>query len=134
MNPVNPAALTHTLRRLHPSVIRHHPLLRDSISVAVLVVSALLNVVTLILLLAKVHQVDYPVPVHYLSLVGFDQVGQWYQTYRLAAFGFAITIVNGLLAAQSFQRNRLVSFFLLLGTAAASLLILVISLAFAAIA
>jgi hypothetical protein len=131
---MNVDALTQVLRRLQPSVIRQHPLLHDSISAAALGLSVVLNFVTLGLLLAKVHQVDYPVPVHYLSLVGFDQVGSWFQTYRLAAFGFAVTIVNGLLAAQSFQRNRLVSFFLLLGAAAASLLILVISLAFAAIA
>jgi len=131
---MNLDALTQVARRLHPSVVRQHPLLQDSISVAALGLSVVLNFVTLGLLLAKVHQVDYPVPVHYLSLVGFDQVGSWIQTYRLAVFGFALTLVNGLLAAQSFQRNRLVSFFLLLGAAAASLLILVISLAFAAIA
>ena len=131
---MNLDAVTQVLHRLHPTVIRQHPLLHDSISVAALVVSVVLNFVTLGLLLAKVHQVDYPVPVHYLSLVGFDQVGSWFATYRLAAFGFAVSIINGLLAAQSFQRNRLVSFFLLLGAAATSLLILVISLAFAAIA
>ena len=130
---MNADFLAQALRRLHPSVIRQHPLFQDPISVAALGVSVLFNVVTLGLLIAKVHQVDYPVPVHYLSLVGFDQVGQWYQTYRLAAFGFGVTLVNGLLAAQSFQRNRVVSFFLLLGAAITGLLCLVISLAFAAI-
>jgi hypothetical protein len=129
-----PDSFTETLHRLQPSVIRQHPLLRDPISVATLSLSLLFNAITLALLLAKVHQVDYPVPVHYLSLVGFDQVGQWYDTYRLAGFGFVVTVINGLLAAQSFQRNRVVSFFLLLGATVVSLFCLVISLAFAAIA
>lgn len=121
------------LRSLHPNNIRHHPMMHDSVSVAALGMSLVLNFLTLGVMIAKVHQVDYPVPVHYLSLIGFDQVGPWYHNYRIAAFGLAVTLVNGLLAGQSFQRNRLASFFLLIGSVATGLLCLVIGSEFAAI-
>lgn len=120
-------------RHFSPAALRQHPLLHDRISVVVLAGSALLNLITLLILVVRVHHVDYPVPVHYLSLVGFDQVGSWYAAYRFVAFGVAVTTINGLLSAKSFQRHRLTSFFLLLGAATVSLLCLVISLAFAVI-
>ncbi len=121
------------LRRLHPSNVREHPMMHDPVSLVALGLSVLINILTLGNMLAKVHQVDYPVPVHYLNLIGFDQVGPWYHNYRIAAFGFAITFINALLAAQSFQRNRLTSFFLLIGSVAVGLLCLVIGSEFAAI-
>ena len=130
---MNATALTQFAKHLNPATLRQHPLFHDPISVTVLATSAVFNLITLLLLVLKVHHVDYPVPVHYLSLVGFDQVGQWYAAYRFVAFGVAVTIVNGSLSAKSFQRHRLTSFFLLLGAAAVSLLCLVISLAFAVI-
>jgi hypothetical protein len=113
--------------------VRQHPMLRDVVSVVALAAAALLNLITLIVVLIKVRSVSYPVPTHYLSLVGFDQTGSWYATYRFAAFGVVVTIINGLLAAKSFQRHRLTSFFLLLGAAVVGLLCLVISGAFAGI-
>lgn len=121
------------VRSLRPSVIRQHPMLGDPISVMALSAAVALNVVTLVLLVLKVHKVDYPVPTHYLNLVGFDQVGAWYSAYRLPVYGLLVTAINGLLAGKSFQRNRLVSFFLLLGAVAVGLLCLVIGLAFGAI-
>lgn len=126
-------ALREALAHLRPATIRQHPLMHDPISVATLFVAVAINIITVVFVLAKIHHVDYPVPVHYQSLIGFDQVGGWYQNYRLALFGVAVTLVNGLLAAKSFQRNRLASFFLLLGAAAVAILGLVISSAFAAI-
>jgi hypothetical protein len=124
------------LQKIHPANLahlRHHPMLHDSISVAALSVAVISSVIVSLLLLVKVHHVDYPVPTHYLNLVGFDQVGGWYETYRIALFAWLVTIVNASLAAKSFQRNRLTSFFLLLGAAAVSIFCVVIGLAFAVI-
>ena len=84
-------------------------------------------------MIVKLDQVDYPVPTHYLSLVGFDEVGAWWSNYRLVVFSIAVTLINSLLAAKAFQRNRLASFFLLIGAASVSILCLVISSAFAEI-
>ena len=125
--------LSEVAKAFSPASIRKHPMMHDPISVAALAASVTLSVGTLLIMLVKVHKVDYPVPVHYLSLIGFDQVGKWYVNYRLAAFAIFVTVINSLLAAQSFQRNRLASFFLLLGAVTVSLLCLVIGLAFAVI-
>jgi hypothetical membrane protein len=119
--------------QLHPQAVRQHPMFQDPISLMTLVLAAAVNVLTLIFLVVKLKRPDYPVPTHYLSLVGFDQTGNWINNYRLAVYGLAVTLVNGLLAAKSFQRNRLASFFLLIGAAVTSILCLVISAAFAVI-
>ena len=126
-------ALSQVMRHISPEAIRQHPMFRDSVSVTALVVALGFNLLTLSLLLLKVHKVDYPVPVHYLSLVGFDQVGPWYTIYRMAAFGFLVTAINTLLAGKAFHRHRLTSFFLLVGAAAVGALCLVIASAFAVI-
>lgn len=121
------------LSQLHPNQLRQHSMLADPISLATLIIAVIINVLTLILLALKLRQVDYPVPIHYLSFVGFDQMGAWYQNYRLGAFGVAVTVVNTVLAARAFGRNRLASFFLLIGAAAVAVLCLVISSAFTAV-
>lgn len=121
------------LSQLHPNQLRQHPMLADPISLATLIIAVVINVLTLVLLALKLRQVDYPVPIHYLSFVGFDQMGAWYQNYRLGAFGVGVTIVNTVLAARAFGRNRLASFFLLIGAAAVAVLCLVISSAFTAV-
>ncbi len=130
---MNSETLRAGLRNLHPQVIRRHPLFTDPISVIALGVSVAVNIGTLLLLIFKLEQVDYPVPIHYLSLVGIDQMGGWYQNYRLVAFSIVVTAVNGALAAKSFQRNRLASFFLLIGAAVVAVFSLVISRAFVVI-
>lgn len=130
---MNPAMLKHRLSHLHPRVWRQHPLLKDPISLSALGIAVAVNILTLLLLIIKLEQVDYPVPTHYLSLVGFDEVGPWFSNYRLVAFSIGVTIVNTALAARAFQRNRLASFFLLIGAATVSILCLVISSAFAEI-
>lgn len=130
---MKPAALKQNIRQLHPKVVRQHPLFKDPISLGALSVSVIVNILTLVLMIVKLDQVDYPVPTHYLSLVGFDEVGAWWSNYRLVVFSIAVTLINSLLAAKAFQRNRLASFFLLIGAASVSILCLVISSAFAEI-
>lgn len=111
----------------------NHPMLKDPISLITLVGSIALVLVTFIMLLVKVHAVNYKVGVHFMSLVGFDRLGSWYEVYRFPVVGAMIVTINGLLAAKSFQRNRLASFFLLLGGVSVALLCLVVSRAFAVI-
>jgi hypothetical membrane protein len=130
---MNTQSVRQALAQLHPVRVRQHPMFQDPVSVATLLVTAIINVLTTLLLIVRLHRVDYPVPVHYLSLVGFDQVGSWFQNYRLVVFSVVVMALNALLAAKSYQRNRLASFFLLLGAAAVSILALVISTAFAVV-
>jgi hypothetical protein len=110
-----------------------HPLLKDSISRAGTIATFVLSGLTLAVLIVKLQRSDFPVPVHYSNLIGFDQTGNWIQTYRLAGFAFFVSFLNTFLAAKSFRRNRLVSFFLLLGAVVVSLFCLIIGLAFAEI-
>ncbi|HSX41355.1 MAG TPA: hypothetical protein VLF21_01840 [Candidatus Saccharimonadales bacterium] len=118
---------------INTKAIRQHPMMSDRISVPVLGAAVVLNICNLLVLIFRVHRATYPVPVHYSSLVGFDQVGSWLAIWRIGLFALAVTLINGVLAAKAFQRNRLASFFLLLGSVVVGLLCLIITSAFAVI-
>lgn len=124
-----------TWKQVGPSLsaMRGHPIFSDKISIWVLAAAILLNIFNLLVLIFRVRRANYPVPVHYSSLVGFDQVGSWISIWRIGLFAIGVTTFNGLLAAKAFQRNRLASFFLLLGSVVVGLLGLIITSAFAVI-
>ncbi len=106
---------------------------QDRLSLIMLVGAIGLNVVTLIVLVSRAHPTQFSVPIRYSSLVGFDVLGPWYEVYRLALFGFFVTIVNALLAYKSFSRSRITSFFLLVGAFVVALFCLIIGTAFTAV-
>ena len=114
----------------HLTALRHQRFFRDRLSIGMLLVSLILCGGNLLLLMARLHPVDYPVPVHFNSLIGFDDLGPWYQHYALVGFSFATTVVNGVLAYKSFARSRITSFFLLISAFVVALFCLIISLAF----
>ncbi|HSX47994.1 MAG TPA: hypothetical protein VLF41_00585 [Candidatus Nanoarchaeia archaeon] len=113
--------------------LRQQRFFKDRLSWVILVPTLVLNAITMILLLVRLHPVDFVVPVHYSSLVGFDSLGPWYQTYTLGIFAICVTLVNTSLAVASFTRTRITSFFLLIGSFVVALFSLVISIAFASI-
>jgi hypothetical protein len=113
---------------------RTQRLFQDRLSFGILIASLLCNAAAFIYLVLRLHPSDFPVPVHYTSLSGFDLLGPWYEIYTIAVFGLAITFVNGFLALKSFSRSRITSFFLLSSSFVVSLLCLIISIAFASIA
>jgi hypothetical protein len=121
--------LTITLAR-----VRESRFLRDRFSVSLLVVALVIGGLNLVLLLFHLPLSRGEVPVRYSSLGGFDGLGPWYSPFLIALFGLSITLVNGVLAYQSFARSRLASFFLLVGAGVVALFCLIISNAFAMVA
>ncbi|HVE80767.1 MAG TPA: hypothetical protein VNA68_01345 [Candidatus Dormibacteraeota bacterium] len=113
--------------------LKEHPLFRDRISQIAIGLAIVFSIATVLAAITQIKQTDYPVPVHYSSLVGFDKVGKWYENYQIVFFSLVATFVNTLLAAKSFRRNRVASFFLLSGSVVVSLFCLIISVAFASI-
>ncbi len=85
----------------------------DVFSVSLLGVTAVVYAVSIAWLLLHVQPVDVPVPVRYSNLTGFDVLGPWYFPYILLGECLAVTLFNMYFAYRSFQRNRMVSFFLL---------------------
>jgi hypothetical protein len=105
----------------------------DKLSWAILVPTLALNSAAIVLLTLRVHPTEFVVPVRYSNLVGFDQLGPWYQSYFVGIFAILVTLINVGLAAVSFGRSRLTSFFLLAGAFVVALFSLVISAAFSAV-
>jgi hypothetical protein len=106
----------------------------DRFSTALLIAALAINGITFIWLVLRIHPTEVPVPVRYSNLLsGFDQLGPWYFPYFIAVYALAVTVFNGLLAYQSFNRSRLVSFFLLVASTVVAAFSLIIALAFGAI-
>lgn len=97
---------------------------------AAIIVAMGCAVATVVVLLLNIHPVNYPVPTHYDSQVTFDATGPWYSNYRIGAFAVGVALANTALALKSFRRNRLASFWLLLGAAVVTVFTLIIAIAF----
>lgn len=113
--------------------IKEHRFFKDRLSLAILIAGLALNATTIIVLVLRLHPTDFPVPIQYSSLEGFNSLGHWYQLYQVGVFGLLVTTVNAYLAYLSFTRSRITSFFLLVGAFVVSLFSLIISLAFSAV-
>ncbi len=103
---------------------------RDRLSSSIILGSLGLNILALAVMAAKLRPTAFSVPVHYSSIDGFDALGPWYHAYIIGFFGLGVTIVNAVLAAASFTRSRITSFFLLIGAFVTSLFCLIIATAF----
>lgn len=115
------------------SRLRNLRFFKDHLSLALLLPAIGFNIAVFIVMLVRVHPTNFSVPIHYSSLGGFDQLGPWYEPYRIAVFGLIVTIVNATLAFYSFSRSRIVSFYLLIGAFVVSLFCLIIGTAFAVV-
>lgn len=113
--------------------LRQHRFFKDRLSVAILVSNLIVNGIILLVLLLRVRPTQFPVPVRYSSLVGFDKLGSWIQLYGIGIFSLAVTLANGALAIYGFGRSRIASFFLLSGAFVVAAFSLIISLALTAI-
>jgi hypothetical protein len=112
---------------------RQQRLFQDRLSVSLLVTALALNALNVVILVLRIRPTDYPVPVHYSSLKSFDVLGPWYDRYWIGLFGLAVTLVNGWLALNSFQRSRIATFFLLAGSIDVGIFCIIIAPAFVAV-
>lgn len=110
--------------------LRQDRFFADRLSMVLVVVAFIINSLNWLLLVLKLHVTDIPVPVHYSTLSGFDELGRWYDHYSIGVFAVAATLINLVLARQSFSRSRISSFYLLMGSVVVAFLCLVISNAF----
>lgn len=124
------------LRRILGDRITHIRTTRffnDRLSLSIMVLALAFNALTFAVVIAKLRPTDLPIPVHYSSLSGYDQLGAWYQGYLNAAYATILTLVNLVLAYRSFNRSRITSFFLLVGAVVAAMFCLIITNALTAL-
>lgn len=102
------------------------PVFRDRLFIGFVITAGLLCAVSIFLLMANVRPKDFVVPVRYSTLQGFDELGSWYRVYSFGLFSLLVTVGNSYLAAQSYRRSRMLSFFLIFGAVMINLLTLVV--------
>ena len=100
---------------------------RDKIFIWYLVAAAVLTILTILVLLVRLRPQDFVVPLEYSSIQGFTVLGEWYQLIGLGVFSLLAVIGNTILAAHTFSKSRIASFFLVVGTVIVNLFVLVIA-------
>lgn len=113
--------------------LRAQRFFHDKLSLVLLFGSISLNAAMWILLAVRVRPTEFPVPVHYTSINGFDSLGAWYFVYSIGLFGIMVTLINSIMAVQTFSRSRITSFFLMAGSMVVAIFSLIISAAFTSI-
>ena len=99
-------------------------MLRDPLFKWFLIPSIILCLAIILLLVLNVRPKDFVVPLQYSSIQGFDVLGPWYHVILYGLFSLLITAGNLVLASFVFEKSRITSFFLVMGTAVVNLLIL----------
>ena len=103
---------------------------KDKLSLSLLIPTIMLNIITIIIMFVRLRPTDFPVPIKYSSLTGFDTLGPWYSVYRIGLFAGGVTLVNTALAVTSFKASRITSFLLGAGSFVVALFCLIIGAAF----
>ncbi|MBI3983790.1 hypothetical protein HY346_00640 [Candidatus Microgenomates bacterium] len=102
-------------------------LFKDRLFVAFLIAGLVLGLLVLLLLGLRVRPKEFAVPLRYSTYQGFDALGAWYRVYTFGLFSLVVTIGNTILAALSFDKSRIASFFLVMGTLVVNLFTLIIT-------
>lgn len=114
-------------------ILRESRFVRDRLFVGCAIASVVLIIAMWGLLIIRVHPTDFPVPVHYTTLGGFDALGPWYQPYQAGIFSTLLVVANLVLAYLSYHRSRIGSLFLLSGGVVIALFSLIIANAFSGV-
>ena len=95
--------------------LRHQRILRDKFLRWFVFLALGTFLVVAILLLARLRPTDFVVPLEYTSGIGLSRLSDWRLIYGYGIFSFVVTAGNLTLAIASFEKSRIMSFFLLLG-------------------
>jgi hypothetical protein len=108
-----------------------HPFFKDRLNLVFILIHLGLNITQWVVLYFCLRDFrDYPIPLHYTVLGGVDIVGEWYRLFVLPLAALIIGIVNIVLAAFAYKREKLLSYFFVgLGTLLQAL-IFIVTLAF----
>jgi len=103
-----------------------HRMFQDRLFMLFLVLAGLACIGTIATLIFQVRPKDFVVPLQYSTLQGFDALGGWYRLYIYAVFALLVSIGNTVLASMIYDKSRIASFFLVVGTFMVNALTLVV--------
>lgn len=107
---------------------RSQRIFKDKLFSTFLVLSLLALLAVITVLVVSVRPKAVVVPLRYSTLQGFDALGGWYRLYIYGIFSLLVSLGNTLLAVLLYQKSRIASFFLVLGTLVVNVFTLVIIL------
>lgn len=95
-----------------------------------LTLALLLNLFIFVIFVLKIKPQEALLPINYNTYVGASRLGKWYQIYEIPFFGLAIIVLNSFLAYFLYEKERLISFFLVSGAFIIQIFLLFQALAF----
>lgn len=98
----------------------------DIISLTLVFLSGLMLLGMILVLLFRIRSGDFLIPLVYNSTFGVTALGAWYKLYLYPLSYFGIMVVNVLIAWAYFDKERLISYLVLLVNVLAGLLFLII--------
>lgn len=98
----------------------------DIISLTLVFLSGLMLLGMILVLLFRIRSGDFLIPLVYNSTFGVTALGAWYKLYLYPLAYFGIMVVNVLIAWAYFDKERLISYLVLLVSVLAGLLFLII--------
>lgn len=107
------------------AAIKRQRIFRDPILRWFLLLAVMLLLVIWVVLAVQLRPTDFVVPFEYNSVIDFGR-GPWYYIYSYGLFSLLVTVGNTILAAVSYEKVRVASFFLILGTIIINVFTLVI--------
>ncbi len=89
----------------------HHPLLKDKLSIILILLSFVTNFILWSILIIKIKPTSVDIPVRYTLLKGVE-LGKWYEVFSLPIVGLFIIVLNLIVCFFIYTKERLASHFL----------------------
>ncbi len=86
----------------------------DRIIILILTLALLFNLAIFILFVLKIEPQESLLPTHYNVYIGASKLGQWWKIYQIPFCGLFFIIINSFLAFTLYEKERLISFLLVL--------------------
>lgn len=94
------------------STILSNSFFREKSIKIILILSILINLFTWIFLVWSVKGQPESIPLHYNIYFGIDLYGNWYEILVLPSFGLLFLVINSILGAIFFSKEKILSYFL----------------------
>lgn len=100
----------------------------DKLSLIFFVIALILNILIWLVIFWQIKPRSEPIFLHYNIYFGIDAIGDYWKLYYLPISGSVILLINTLISAFIYRREKIISHFLLITNIIAQIVLLVASL------
>ena len=98
---------------------------KSKLTLVMIALGILTNFSIWILFYFKVEPNVYPIPLHFNIYTGIDVVDYWYKVFVIPGFGLFLLLVNSIVGAALYKREKFIAYLLLIGNLCVQIILLV---------